>query len=74
MQTSRVGKQSSVWLLDEVDAALDEANQRLVATLLSQLVRDGSPAQVVSVSHNTAFQEMCNSVLEVRKSFLSWSP
>ena len=64
-QASKVGAQSSVWLLDEVDAALDEANQRLVATLLSQLVRCGSPAQVVSVSHNSAFLELCTGVLEV---------
>ena len=46
MQASKAGGHSAVWLLDEADAALDEANQRLVASLLRQLVESGSPAQV----------------------------
>ena len=60
-----------MWVLDEVDAALDEANQRLVATLLSQLgSQRGGIAQISCVSHNSAFQELCTSVIEVTNPFL----
>lgn len=66
VQASKAGRQSSVWLLDEIDAALDEINQRLVARLLHQLVtRSGGPSQIICISHNLAFQELCSSVLEV---------
>ncbi|KAK9789058.1 hypothetical protein WJX73_008771 [Symbiochloris irregularis] len=64
---SKAGGQTAIWLLDEADAALDESNQRLVATLLSQLVQSGCPAQVISISHNAAFQQICSSKLEVVK-------
>lgn len=58
------GSHSSVILLDEVDAALDEANQALVAQLLKSFSHRGG-AQVVCVSHNVAFQQACDAVVSV---------
>ena len=42
------------YLLDEVDAALDEGNQALLAALVSETV--AKIAQVITVSHHTAFR------------------
>ena len=46
------GCSSSILLLDEVDAALDQSNQAIVGALLSEL-----KIQVICVSHNASFQE-----------------
>ena len=53
-------------LLDEVDAALDESNQALVAQLLKRFSQL-SGAQVVCVSHNAAFQEACDATVNVSR-------
>jgi len=55
-----------VMLLDEVDAALDESNQALVAQLLKSFSHRGG-AQVVCVSHNAAFQQACDALVNVSR-------
>lgn len=69
-------------LLDEVDAALDESNQSLLANLLTGITattttsgRAGSKArssslqcsQVLCVSHAPAFQQLCGRVVKVSR-------
>ncbi|CAI7869553.1 unnamed protein product, partial [Closterium sp. NIES-54] len=55
--------QNFVYLMDEVDAALDEENQSRVGALVqSELARKG---QVLCVSHNRAFQTFADSVVQV---------
>eukprot|EP00887_Chlorella_sp_A99_P003385 scaffold7.g3385.t1 len=74
---------SEVLLLDEVDAALDESNQALLAKLLSSISGGGSGkedgaganggrrgpgcSQCVCISHNAAFQALCGRVLKVSR-------
>ncbi|CAI5472886.1 unnamed protein product [Closterium sp. Yama58-4] len=55
--------QNFVYLMDEVDAALDEENQSRVGALVqSELAKKG---QVLCVSHNWAFQTFADSVVQV---------
>ncbi|GJP29992.1 hypothetical protein CLOM_g22019 [Closterium sp. NIES-68] len=55
--------QNFVYLMDEVDAALDEENQSRVGALVqSELAKKG---QVLCVSHNRAFQAFADSVVQV---------
>ena len=51
------GAGATVLLVDEADAALDEANQAAAASLLCVLLASQSRcSQVLAVSHNPAFQ------------------
>eukprot|EP00798_Chlamydomonas_sp_ICE-L_P030713 gene30713-35741_t len=58
------GQRSSLFLLDEVDAALDEHNQAAVARLLHALAVGGG-VQVLCVSHNVTFHKMCDLLVTV---------
>ena len=60
------GSHSSVILLDEVDAALDEVNQALVARLL-RVFSHSHGAQVICVSHNKAFQQICDAIINIAR-------
>jgi chromosome segregation ATPase len=59
--------QSPVYLMDEIDAALDEENQNRVAKLIHEdMVAKG--IQVISVSHHIAFQRHCGKLIQVTRS------
>lgn len=65
---------SSVLLADEVDAALDTANQEAAAQLLRLLLPSahagGGPpalAQVICISHSPEFQRVCDRVVALRR-------
>jgi chromosome segregation ATPase len=49
-----------------VDAPLDEANQAAVARLLRQMTRSEA-CQVLCVSHNVAFQRLCDGLVRVAR-------
>ncbi|KAH9311267.1 hypothetical protein KI387_026302, partial [Taxus chinensis] len=53
---------SSVYLMDEVDAALDEQNQQNVAKLIKSVI--GEDNQVICVSHNITFQQYCDRIIQ----------
>lgn len=57
--------QSSVYLMDEVDAALDEQNQQSVAKLIKSVI--GEDNQVICVSHNITFQRHCDRIIQVSR-------
>ncbi|KAI3435034.1 hypothetical protein D9Q98_003086 [Chlorella vulgaris] len=69
------GATSSLLLMDEVDGQLDESNQALVARLFQALVGDDTAAgtappacrQVLCVSHNAAFQQLCQHVVHLTR-------
>ncbi|PSC67424.1 chromosome segregation SMC [Micractinium conductrix] len=71
---SLAGGGSSVMLMDEVDAALDEANQHAVARLFDSLSSGvvgagsgGGCAQILCVSHNAAFQALSGHVVSLTR-------
>ncbi|XP_057851867.2 uncharacterized protein LOC131062169 isoform X2 [Cryptomeria japonica] len=57
---------SSVYLMDEVDAALDEQNQQNVAKLIKSVI--GQDNQIICVSHNITFQQYCDRIIQVSRS------
>lgn len=63
--TVAISGQSPLYLLDEVDAALDEENQNRVAKLIQTIVSKGS--QVICVSHHFSFQQQSDTVIQVTK-------
>lgn len=66
LAVARAGNSSRLFLLDEVDAALDEHNQARAAALLKQLANasDGG-CQILCVTHNAAFQQVCDAYIQV---------
>ena len=54
---------SPLYLLDEVDAALDESNQKLVARVIYDLFK--TRCQVICISHHAEFQKYATSVIRV---------
>lgn len=69
LAVARAGNSSRVFLLDEVDAALDEHNQARAAALLKQLASDTGDGgcQILCVTHNVAFQQICDAYVHVVK-------
>jgi ABC-type sulfate/molybdate transport systems ATPase subunit len=67
LAVARSGNGSSLFLLDEIDAALDEHNQARASALLRQLshATDGSGCQILCVTHNAAFQSVCDAFVQV---------
>jgi ATPase subunit of ABC transporter with duplicated ATPase domains len=67
LAVARSGNGSSLFLLDEIDAALDEHNQARASALLRQLshAADGSGCQILCVTHNAAFQSVCDAFVQV---------
>jgi ABC-type Mn2+/Zn2+ transport system ATPase subunit len=67
LAVARSGNGSSLFLLDEIDAALDEHNQARASALLRQLAHatDGSGCQILCVTHNVAFQSVCDAFVQV---------
>ncbi|GIL84936.1 hypothetical protein Vretifemale_13526 [Volvox reticuliferus] len=61
------GDGGGLFLLDEVDAALDEHNQAAVAALLRYLAHRGGGCQVLAVTHNAAFQAACEGFVRVTR-------
>ncbi|GLC34254.1 hypothetical protein PLESTF_000823600 [Pleodorina starrii] len=61
------GGGGGLFLLDEVDAALDEHNQAAVAALLRHLSHRGEGCQVLAVTHNAAFQAACEGFVRVTR-------
>ncbi|GIL53602.1 hypothetical protein Vafri_9217 [Volvox africanus] len=61
------GGGGGLFLLDEVDAALDEHNQAAVAALLRYLAHRGRGCQVLAVTHNAAFQAACEGFVRVTR-------
>ena len=59
------GSRSRLFLLDEVDAALDETNQAVVASLMRQLCSQRSSCQCLAVTHSAAFQANCDALVQV---------
>lgn len=57
------GGGNPVYLLDEVDAALDETNQKLVSKVIIALFNSNS--QVLCVSHHSEFQKYATSTIPV---------
>lgn len=70
LAAARAGSsKGGILLLDEIDAALDEHNQKRVAGLLHQLAHDkAAMCQVICVTHNQAFQDRCEYLIRVTKS------
>eukprot|EP00884_Botryococcus_braunii_P001050 jgi/Botrbrau1/10946/Bobra.0383s0003.1 len=63
-----VGGRGSLFLLDEVDAALDEANQQSIGILLKKLHDAYSlECQILCVTHNASFISVCDNVIQVKK-------
>lgn len=56
-------RRNPVYLLDEVDAALDETNQKLLSRVIIALFR--SRSQVLCVSHHPEFQKNATSTIPV---------
>ena len=52
--------------MDEIDAALDEKNQKAIASLIKQVLSDG--VQILSISHNHSFQSEANRTVYIQKS------
>ncbi|GAX79836.1 hypothetical protein CEUSTIGMA_g7276.t1 [Chlamydomonas eustigma] len=67
MSAAQEGSHSTVMLLDEADAALDEHNQSSLAALLKH-VSHGAGAQIICVSHNRAFQRDCDTTVHITRS------
>ncbi|KAL3152957.1 hypothetical protein ABBQ38_011987 [Trebouxia sp. C0009 RCD-2024] len=67
LAAATAGAKSSLFLMDEVDAALDENNQALVATLIKEIMTQDGGCQVLCVTHNLAFQQICSSIIQVTK-------
>lgn len=67
LAVARSGNGSSLFLMDEIDAALDEHNQARASALLRQLshATDGSGCQNLCVTHNAAFQSVCDAFVQV---------
>jgi ABC-type glutathione transport system ATPase component len=67
LAVARSGNGSSLFLMDEIDAALDEHNQARASALLRQLSHgaDGSGCQILCVTHNAAFQSVCDAFVQV---------
>mmetsp|Transcript_609 Transcript_609/g.698 ORF Transcript_609/g.698 Transcript_609/m.698 type:complete len:644 (-) Transcript_609:505-2436(-) len=55
-------KRSPLYLLDEVDAALDESNQKTIGAVIAKIFER---SQVVCVSHHTGFQEQAKTSIHV---------
>lgn len=67
---------SCLLLMDEVDAALDSANQELAAHVIHAMCQAPAAggktatkrsAQLIAVSHNPAFQQRCEHVVKVTR-------
>ena len=58
---------SPVYILDEVDAALDEGNQARVALLVSQVLGHEQRCQTIAISHHADFQRGAARVTEIGK-------
>lgn len=56
---------SMFYLLDEVDAALDETNQAIVAKAIKKIFK--TKTQIISVSHNHSFQTEAERTIFVEK-------
>ena len=67
VQTAMAGSRSRLFLLDEVDAALDETNQAVVASLMRQLCSQQSSCQCLAVTHSAAFQANCDALVQVSR-------
>ena len=67
VQTAMAGSCSRLFLLDEVDAALDETNQAVVASLMRQLCSQRSSCQCLAVTHSAAFQANCDALVQVSR-------
>ncbi|KAL0033641.1 hypothetical protein WJX79_009327 [Trebouxia sp. C0005] len=67
LAAATAGAKSSLFLMDEVDAALDESNQALVATLIKEIMAQSRGCQILCVTHNLAFQQICSSIIQVAK-------
>ncbi|KAL0051989.1 hypothetical protein WJX82_005987 [Trebouxia sp. C0006] len=67
LAAATAGAKSSLFLMDEVDAALDENNQALVATLIKEIMAQSGGCQIMCVTHNLAFQQICSSIIQVAK-------
>ena len=59
---------SFLYLVDEVDAALDELNQQRVAALVHQELAHKGRGQVLCVSHHPAFQSYADHILQTHMS------
>lgn len=68
LAVARAGNSSRLFLLDEVDAALDEHNQARAAAFLKHLANaaDGG-CQILCVTHNAAFQQLCDGYVHVAR-------
>ena len=50
-----------------MDAALDESNQAVVASLMRQLCSGQSGCQCLAVTHSAAFQANCDALVQVSR-------
>jgi len=57
-------RQCLLYIMDEIDAALDEVNQAQVATLVREVF---AGCQVISVSHHQSFQIQAQCTIEIAK-------
>ena len=67
LQAAKAGSRSRLFLLDEVDAALDESKQADVASLMRQLCSQQSGCQCLAVTHSAAFQAKCDALVQVSR-------
>lgn len=52
------------YILDEIDAALDEENQAIVGKAITQIFKN---SQVLSISHNPNFQKTASRTIFIDK-------
>ena len=64
MQAAQAGANARLYLCDEVDAALDEPNQALLAFLFRRLTGSDT-CQIIAISHNSAFQMYADTIIKV---------
>lgn len=64
LAATSAGVAPSLMLVDEVDAALDEANQARVGDMLRRCAAGGG-CQVLAVSHSAAFHGWCDTFVKV---------
>lgn len=60
-------KPSPIYLLDEIDEALDEKNQVILGELIKKYLCKNCENQVIYISHHKSFISQANQLLKLKK-------